>query len=66
MRRRAPGEALSVLEDWPGHHPLLCWTVIYTMAFVFEAMGYKAWEVERVACVGHGGSHCASVLRYRK
>jgi predicted hydrocarbon binding protein len=57
---------LSVLEDWPGHHPLLCWTVIYTMAFVFEAMGYKAWEVERVACVGHGGSHCASVLRYRK
>jgi hypothetical protein len=61
---RRPGEAFSVVERWPGHHPLLCWTVIYTMAFVFEAMGYKSWEVERVACVAHGADRCETRLTY--
>jgi hypothetical protein len=63
---RKPGEAFSVVEHWPGHHPTLCWTVIYTMAYVFEAMGYKTWEVERVACVAHGGKRCETVLHYRR
>jgi hypothetical protein len=65
MVLRSPGEAVSVIEDWPGHHPLLCWTVIYTMAFLFEAMGYKTWEVDRVACVAHGGRRCETILHYR-
>ena len=63
---RAPGEAFSVVERWPGHHPVLCWTTIYTMAYVFEAMGYKRWEVDRVACVAHGAKRCETVLRYRR
>jgi len=63
---RSRGEAFSTIEEWPGHHPLLCWTVIYTMAFVFEAMGYRTWEVERVACVAHGGARCETVLRYSR
>jgi hypothetical protein len=62
----APGEAFSVVENWPGHHPFLCWTTIYTMAYVFEAMGYKHWSVERTACVSHGGERCETTLRYRK
>jgi hypothetical protein len=66
MLIRRPGEAFSVVENWPGHHPTLCWTVIYTMGFVFEAMGYKTWEVERVACVSHGGKRCETVLHYRR
>jgi hypothetical protein len=61
----APGEAVSTTENWPGHHPLLCWVVIYTMAFVFEQMGYPHWTVERTECVEHGGSKCQTVLRYR-
>jgi hypothetical protein len=60
------GEAISLVERWPGHHPLLCWTVIYTMAFVFEAMGYKTWEVERLACVAHGAERCETRLTYRR
>lgn len=63
---RAPGEALSTIEDWPGHHPLACWLTIYTMAFVFEAMGYKKWTVERRACIGHGAARCETILRYGK
>lgn len=63
---RQPGEAFSVVENWPGHHPFLCWTVIYTMGFVFEAMGYKTWEVDRVACVAHGAKRCETVLHYKR
>jgi hypothetical protein len=66
MAIRAPGEAFSVTEDWPGHHPMLCWVTIYTMAYVFEAMGYKQWEVDRVACVSHGKGRCETVLRFKK
>jgi hypothetical protein len=61
-----PGEAISVVENWPGHHPFTCWTTIYTMAYVFEAMGYKHWSIERTACVSHGGQSCETILRYRK
>jgi hypothetical protein len=64
MRIRSPGDALSAIDDWPGHHPLLCWMVIYTMVYAFEAMGFKKCEVERVSCVDHGGSRCETVLRY--
>jgi hypothetical protein len=63
---RAPGEALSVLESWPAHHPLSCWLTIYTMAFVFEAMGYKKWTVDRRACVAHGAARCETILHYAK
>jgi hypothetical protein len=66
MTLRAPGEALSVVENWPGHHPLVCWLTIYTMAYVFEAMGYKQWTVERLCCVGHGAARCETVLRFAR
>jgi len=32
---------------------------------VFSAVGYKDWEVERVACVAHGAKRCETILRYR-
>jgi hypothetical protein len=63
---RAPGEALSRIEDWPGHHPLACWLTIYTMAYVFEAMGYRHWTVERLTCVAHGAGQCETLLRFKK
>jgi len=66
MTIRAPGEALSVLEDWPAHHPVSCWLTIYTMAQVFEAMGYKKWSVDRLSCVGHGAARCETLLRYAR
>jgi hypothetical protein len=66
MTIRAPGEALSIVENWAGHHPMACWVAIYTMAFVFEAMGYREWSVERLTCVAHGAGRCETVLLYRK
>jgi hypothetical protein len=60
------GEAHSVIENWPGHHPFLCWSSIYTMAYVFEAMGYTRWSVERIKCVDHGATRCESLLRYAR
>jgi hypothetical protein len=63
---RTPGEALSAVERWPAHHPLLCWITIYTMAFLFEAMGYTHWSVDRVACVSSGGARCETILRFHK
>lgn len=66
MTIRAPGEAISVVENWPAHHVLACWLTIYTMAYVFEAMGYKHWSVERRSCMGHGARRCETLLRYAK
>ena len=66
MELRGEGEAFSVVADWPGHHPVLCWMTIYTMAHVFEAMGYRHWSVDRVECVSHGGKRCETVLQYRR
>jgi len=63
---RGPGEALSTVESWRGHHPFVCWSTVYTMAYVFEAMGYRRWSVERLACVGHGAARCETLLRYEK
>ncbi len=66
MVLRAPGEAVSRVDRWPGHHPMACWLTIYTMAYVFEAMGYRRWSVERLTCVAHGGGACETLLRFRK
>lgn len=66
MEIRAEGEAFSVVKNWPGHHPMLCWITIYTMAYVFEAMGYKQWSVDRLSCVAHGAPQCETVMRYAK
>jgi hypothetical protein len=66
MKIRAPAEAFSATESWAGHHPTLCWVTIYTMAYVFEAMGYRTWDVDRIACVSHGARRCETVLRFQK
>ena len=66
MTVREPGEAHSVVANWPGHHVFLCWMTIYTMAYVFEAMGYPHWSVERIACVAHGAPRCETVIRYKR
>jgi hypothetical protein len=62
---RAPGEGYSVVANWPGHHPTLCWITIYTMVSLFEMMGYEHVAAERTRCVSHGGVDCATVLRWR-
>jgi hypothetical protein len=66
MVLRAPGEAVSRIDGWTGHHPLACWLTIYTMAYVFDAMGYRHWTVERLTCVAHGGERCETLLRFKK
>lgn len=62
---RAPGEALSTVRNWEGHHPLLCWMMIYTMASLFESMRVGDVTVDRVRCVGHGAEECATVVRWK-
>ncbi len=62
---RAPGEGHSVVANWPGHHPTLCWITIHTMVSLFEMMGYEHVAAERTRCVSHGGAECATVLRWR-
>jgi len=36
------------------------------MAYVFEAMGYRHWSVERLTCVAHGGERCETLLKFKK
>jgi hypothetical protein len=63
---RAPGEALSVVEGWDGHHPALCWITIFTMATLFESMQFTKVSVDRIACVSNGAPRCETVLRYSR
>jgi hypothetical protein len=62
---RGPGEGFSLVANWEGHHPALCWITIYTMVSLFEMMGYEHVAAERTRCVSHGGEDCATVLRWR-
>ena len=64
VRVTSKAECFSTVSDWTGHHPMLCWVTIYTMVYVFHAMGYGHVVPERVECVSHGGTRCATVLRY--
>jgi hypothetical protein len=58
-------EAFSTVTAWDGHHPMLCWITIYTMVYVFHAMGFEHVSADRVECVTHGAKRCATILRYR-
>ncbi|MCA9609744.1 MAG: hypothetical protein KC619_29300 [Myxococcales bacterium] len=60
-----PGEAISIIEDWPGHHPLLCTVTMETMAAVFRRMGLEDVEVMRVECVGAHDPRCKAIVRWR-
>ncbi len=60
-----PGEAISIIEDWPGHHPLLCAVTMETMAAVFRRMGLEDVEVVRVECVGAHDERCKAIVRWR-
>jgi hypothetical protein len=64
MQVRSKSESFSVVDDWAGHHPVLCWTTIYTMVYLHREMGYKHVAAERIECVSHGAPRCATVLRY--
>ncbi len=61
----APGEAISSIEDWPGHHPLLCAVTMETMAAIFRRMGLEDVEVRRVECVSNQDPRCTAVVRWR-
>jgi len=63
---RSPGVAMSTVRDWGGHHPLLCWMTIFTMASLFEAMRFPEVTVERMQCVAHGAGECATLLRWQE
>ncbi len=60
-----PGEAISLIEDWPGHHPILCAVTMETMAAIFRKMGLSDVEVLRVECVSRHDERCKAILRWR-
>lgn len=60
-----PNEADSTIEDWPGHHPLLCLITMETMAAVFEVMRCRDVRLERVACISSGDPACRARLQWK-
>ena len=65
MRITGPCEAESRIEDWAGHHPLLCTCVIETMCAIFEHMGKQDVAWTRLSCVSKGGAACVTRLTWR-
>lgn len=62
----APGKAFSIIEDWPGHHTVLCEITMETMAAIFRRMGLRDVEVTRIECVGSHDPRCRAVVRWRR
>ena len=60
-----PGEAISTISDWPGHHPFMCELVTFTTAAVFRRMGLQDVRTSREMCIDRGDPYCRSVLRWR-
>jgi len=49
---------LTIVRDWPGHHPLLCEFLIHTADYVYTALGCRNVKIRRVACVATGHPDC--------
>jgi hypothetical protein len=49
---------LSVVRDWPGHHPLLCDMLVNTAEYVYSALGCRDVRASRMACVSEGAPDC--------
>jgi hypothetical protein len=49
---------LSIVRDWPGHHPLLCDMLVHTAQYVYGALGCKDVRTPRTACVSEGAPEC--------
>ena len=65
IKIEGPGEATTIVTDWPGHHPLLCTIRIETMRAIFLRMGKKNVEWKRIKCVSvHGGRECVTKLTW--
>ena len=60
MTKAPLGEAghLSVVRDWPGHHPMLCDMLVHTAEYVYTALGCKDVRSPRTACVSQGAPDC--------
>lgn len=61
-----PGEARSVIANWPGHHRVLCQITVGTMCALLETMGCKSVDSERVSCVSGGAKECVSRVMWQK
>ncbi len=61
----APGEAISTIARWSGHHHLLCLLVVETMCAVFETMGCRNVKNERISCVSNGARECVTRVTWR-
>jgi hypothetical protein len=57
---------LSVVRDWPGHHPLLCDMLVHTAEYVYGALGCRDVRSPRTACVAEGAPECRFEIRWSR
>lgn len=60
-----PGEAVSVVSNWAGHHRVLCLVTIETMCALLESMGKKDVRHERLSCVSDGATECVTRVTWQ-
>jgi hypothetical protein len=60
MTKEALGDHghLTVVRDWPGHHPLLCSFLVHTAHYVYTELGCADVRVQRTACISDGAGDC--------
>lgn len=56
--------AISTVRDWASHHPFICELNRGAAIAIYQAMGCKEVECDRLACVGKGDPECRFITRW--
>jgi hypothetical protein len=60
----SPTEHVTIIRDWPAHHPFLCEIMAYMAEYVYDALGCRGLTVARTHCVDSGDPDCRFVSRW--
>lgn len=52
------------IEDWSGHHPVLCEMNAASARIIYEELGCRAVRVERTGCVSRGDPACTQRITW--
>ncbi len=59
-----PNRHQGIVEEWGGHHPLLCMVNVSVKRAIYTAMGCADARIESSYCVDRGDDECGSIIAW--